>query len=282
MRIKQRVIQFITCLGLVLVASSALAEESKNPLEGQPAVRHRYELREGRFEVGPSIAFTLNRAMRDSALFGVKLEYHISDTFSVGAEVAGGVSYNTGLANELSDSYDENKETTKWEQLEKRMSDIVMVGDIRAVWTPIYGRIAIFSKLFVLYDMYFFGGFGMAMTKNRGDQDEFGNDQVDATNEGFRPGLTLPGLGMHIYFNNWISMGLEVKNVMFEDNETGADQTRGLQDDEIAQYDTCRKTGSTAGCTPTLVNADDRTFSMHWFMGVNVTFFLPTMPEVSR
>lgn len=281
MRFKQRSLQFITCLGLVLVATTAIAKEAKNPLDGQPAVRHRIELREGRFEVGPSFSFTLNRAVRDSVLFGVKLNYHIFDTFSVGAEVAGGLAYNTGLANELKDSYEENKEQALWDKKQKRMSDLVMAGDIRATWTPIYGRIAVFSKLFVLYDLYLFGGFGMAYTKNSADSTDFPNEDVDATNEGFRPGLTLPGIGMHIYFNNWVSLGLEVKNIMFEDNETGADQTRGLQDDEIAQFAACGNT-ITANCSPYLVNGDDRTFSMHWLIGVNVTFFLPLEPNISR
>jgi len=260
-------------------------------------VRHRIELREGRFEVGPSIAFTLNRAVRDSVLFGVKLEYHIWDTFSVGAEVQGGLSYNTGLANELKDSYeadgklsyndqarkaDPKKKETYWEQDQaKRMSDLVMAGDIRATWTPIYGRIAVFSKLFVLYDLYLFGGFGMAYTKNSGDPGEFGNDDVDATNEGFRPGLTLPGFGMHIYFNNWVSLGLEVKNIMFEDNETGRDQTRGLKQDEVDQFASCTAKGGET-CSPTLVNGDDRSFQMHWLIGVNVTFFFPMEPSISR
>ncbi len=281
MRLSQRSIQFITCIGLVLLTSTALAKEKKNPLDGQPAVRHRIELREGRFEVGPSISFTLNRAVRDSVLFGVKLEYHVWDTVSVGAEVQGGLSYNTGLANELKDSYAENNESEQWEKLQKRMSDMVMAGDIRATWTPIYGRIAVFSKLFVLYDLYLFGGFGMAYTKNSGDPGEFGNDDVDATNEGFRPGLTLPGFGMHIYFNNWVSLGLEVKNIMFEDNETGADQTRGLQQDEVDQFAACGNIAS-GSCSPTLVNKDDRSFQMHWLIGVNVTFFFPMEPDISR
>ncbi len=290
MRIKQRFIQFVTCLGLVLIASPAMAKEKKNPLEGTPAVRHRLELRKGRFEVGPSIAFTLNRAVRDSVLFGLKLEYHMFDTLSIGAEVAGGVSYNTGLANELKDSYEEAGNLTKdpsegqglsWEKLEKRMSDIVMAGDIRLTWTPIYGRIAIFSKLFMLYDFYIFGGFGMAVTKNRGDPAEFGNAAVDDANEGFRPGLTLPGLGLRVYINNFVALGFEVKNIMFEDNETGSDQTRGLEDDEIAQFNACSNKGST-GCVPYLINADDRTFSMHWLLGVNATFFFPMQPKISR
>lgn len=272
-------------LGLLLCAPSAMAEEKIELMGDQPAVRHRLELRENRFEAGVAWNFTLNRAMRHNMLFGVKLAYHFLDTLSAGAEIAGGFGFNTGLADELKDSYAAQNEQELWEKREQRMSDILMAGDIRLAWTPMYGRIAVFSKLFVLYDLYIFGGFGMAYTKNKGDEGDFVNlldssivDDVNAANEGFRPGLAL-GLGMHIFFNNFVSLGVEVKNIMFEDNETGMDQTRGLEADEIENYNSCK---SSKNCSPYLINSDDRTFAQHWFMGLNVTFFFPLDPNISR
>ncbi len=303
----------LPCLILLLTASSAYADagagyaKAQNFQEGMPAVRHRVELREGRFEVGPTINFTLNRLVKNSALFGVKLQYHILDQLSVGGEFAGGVSFGSALSREMKQSYiDEGtdelsgdaltahhaKGLLTWEEHESRMSNIHFVGDVRATWTPIYGRIAFFSNLFVLYDMYIFAGFGMAYIKNNFDSnssDPFHDNNdgkgVDATNEGFRPGLLFPGIGVHIYINNWIAIGLEVKNVMFEDNETGGDVTRGLTKAEREQFSDCgNQISYTSGsiCRPSVIDEDDKEFITHWFFGLNVSFFLPTVPDISR
>ena len=287
------------CLGLVLLSSVALAQktdERRRTLEGQPAVRHRYELRAGRFEIGPSFGFSLDRAMRHAFTIGAKLEYHFSDAFSVGADLGYGIGFNTGLASELEGSYEKentaaepDKGTKKWNRLTKRMSDIKFQGDVRFAWTPIYGRLAVFSKLFVLYDMYAFGGVALAYTANDGKDGEWTNpttgkvniDQVDAANEGFRAGLAL-GVGMRIYFNNWIAMGLEVKDLMFMDNETGADQTRGLSDSELDVYKTCQQGANPASCAvKPKVDSEDKKFAQHWFFGINVTFHFPMQPKVS-
>ncbi len=285
------------CLGLVLLSSTVLAqkEERRRTLEGQPAVRHRYELREGRFEIGPSFGFSLDRAMRHTFTIGAKLEYHFHDNFSVGADVGYGLGFNTGLASELEDSYADanegpscdktkNPECDQWTPLTKRMSDIKFQGDVRFAWTPIYGRIAVFSKLFVLYDMYAFGGVSLAYTANSGTDGDWmpNTDQVDQANEGFRAGVAL-GVGMRIYFNHWIAMGLEVKDLMFMDNETGADQTRGLSDSEMEVYKTCLGGANPTSCKiKPLVDGEDKKFAQHWFFGLNVTFLFPLEPKVSN
>ncbi len=284
---------FSVCLGMVLLSSVAFAqrEERRRTLEGQPAVRHRYELREGRFEIGPSFGFSLDRAMRHTFTIGAKLEYHFADAFSVGADVGYGVGFNTGLASELEESYKDAGEgpgcdkpnCDLWTPLTKRMSDIKFQGDVRFAWTPIYGRIAVFSKLFVLYDMYAFGGVALAYTANSGSDGDWvpNTDQVDAANEGFRAGLAL-GVGMRIYFNHWIAMGLEVKDLMFMDNETGADQTRGLSDSELDVYKTCLGGANPTTCTvKAQVDGDDKKFAQHWFFGLNITFLFPMQPKVS-
>lgn len=88
----------------LLIANTALAER-KNPLEGQPAVRHRHELRDSRFEIGPSFGFSVNRSLRQSITFGLKMAYHISDWFSLGADFGYGIGLDTGLTTELERQY---------------------------------------------------------------------------------------------------------------------------------------------------------------------------------
>lgn len=254
-------------LGLFLCAaiagtSAVAAAERRGPLDGQPAVRHREELRTGRFEIGPSFAFSLNRTYRHVFTAGAKLGYYITDYLSLGAEIAAGVPFDSAFTNEIKDSYTPS-ESAEWNDRHGRMSDIKMAGDIRAVFTPFAGKMSLFSALFLNYDFYAFAGFGMALLANNSN-----DPGVDATNEGFRPGVAW-GLGMHVWANRFVAIGLELKDLIFEDNETGGDRTRGLTSKEQAA-------GGFA-----IVDADDRSYINHLFIGINATFFLPTRVTIS-
>jgi len=260
------------CVGLIVLPAIALAgySEYKNPLEGQPAVRHREEVRSGRFEIGPSVSFSLNRFVRHAILIGGKLEYHIADYLSLGADLGYGVGIDTGLTSELAGQY--ANDAARWEQLRRRFADIQFAGDARLSFTPFTGKMALFSKIFLGYDFYGFGGFGFAKTKNNGSNvADFGanaGDDIDAANEGFRAGAAF-GAGIHLFFNQFVALGIEFKDILFSDNESGGDLTRGLTAEELAQK-------------KVIVNADDRKFSNHFFVGLNLTFYLPTKAEISR
>ena len=50
----------------------------KSPLEGQPDVRHKYELRQLRFEVAPTFEATVQADYKHTVSGGLKLEYHLT------------------------------------------------------------------------------------------------------------------------------------------------------------------------------------------------------------
>jgi outer membrane beta-barrel protein len=249
-------------------------DEAVVPIEDQVAIRHRYELRSGRFEVGPSFAFTLNRAFMNAFLIGLRAQYHINDYLSVGTEWNFGINFRTPLTNELDDTYkNEPNETPNpqglFDENVKRLSRIDLIGDVRLNFTPFSGKMGIFSALFIGYDFYVFAGMAFGKTSNDTEIAE-----VDETNEAFNVGFAW-GLGLHVYVNNWISVGLEFKDLMFADNETGQDVTRGREQNE---QDSCTATN---GAECRLVNGDDRRFLNHFFFGLNVTFFFPMQPEIA-
>lgn len=247
----------------LLASASAGAEDKRSPLEGQPAIRHRQQLRKMRFEIGPSANFSLNRSLRHSILVGAKAEFHFTDMLSLGAEFGYGVAFDTALTGEVEKSYESTPEAFK--ALHNRFADISLAGDVRAVFTPLSGKMGIFGKLFMGYDFYGFAGFGWAMMKNNVDQAD-----VDAANEGFRPGFAW-GLGMHLFFNRWVAMGIEVKDLIFGDNDSGGDLTRGQSENELLN--------------PTKdpeITAEDRSTMHHFFVGLNVTFFLPPSVDISE
>ena len=70
------------------------------------------------------------------------------------------------------------------------------------------------------------------------------------------------------------AIGLELKDLMFADNESGGDRTLGLEEDERAS---CAQ--DVNKCK--FVNSDDRTLLNHFFVGLNFTFFLPGTAVIS-
>src|SRR3990172_5497952 len=78
---------------LAPVAESA----RKSPLDGQPAVRHKIEYRAKRGEVAPTFEATIGASYQHTISVGPKIEYHLSDTLSVGGSLLFGTSVSTGL-----------------------------------------------------------------------------------------------------------------------------------------------------------------------------------------
>src|SRR5262249_37756663 len=87
---------------VLLCGSTAQARES--PLADQPAVRHKYELRESRFEITPTFEASISAYFRHTLSGGLKLEYHLTDALSIGGMVFFGASMNTGLMDQIVDS----------------------------------------------------------------------------------------------------------------------------------------------------------------------------------
>ena len=286
-----RILRSFVISVVVLAAGTAAAQAPEmQPLDQQVAIRHRYELRRARFEIGPTIGFSLNRAFVNAFVVGARMQFHLNEYLSLGTEWGFGINFNSALTGELESTYLETQKSDKpiigdeatrlckagitprdcfKNTIEPRLSRLKAVGDVRVNFTPFYGKLSLLSALFLKYDFYAFLGAAFGLTGNKIDDPD-----VDATNEGFNVGLAW-GFGMHIYANNWVSIGIEFKDLMFKDNESGQDVTRGLEDNEQA---VCNP-ANPATCR--LVNADDRFFLNHFFFGLNVTFFLPTKPSVA-
>ena len=258
-----RTAAFVGPLLLSFVAAPELRAEqlNENPLAGQPAIRHRIEYRSGRFEIGPSMAFSINRTYRQAIMFGAKMQYHFNDYLAVGADVGGGVGLDTGLTSEIEDSY--AADPAGWQTLHDNLSDMTLAGDARVIFTPLSGKIALFSAAYLGYDFYLFGGLGFALLSNSTN-----DPGVDEANEGFRPGGAW-GVGTRVYIGKYMAFGIEFKDLLFSDNESGGDLTRGLSSGEAGN-----------GNMP-VVDGEDTSFMNHFFFGFNYTFIFPTTPQIS-
>ncbi len=258
-----------------LLAAPLAQADRKNPLEGQPAVRHRLLLVKQRFEFAPAFESSVNADFQHTFSGGLKLEYHLSDMFSIGAVGFYGKGFNTKLnsriVDDLPETTDEGDPTPTHDEWVEHLNEIQAHGAGYLTVTPWYGKLAAFGKFFVNFDFYFSGGVAFAKLKNDccsfdvdpapgGDLDNgilADRDPNDdpAINDGTRIGAYLGG-GIHLFLSNWMALDLTVRSYLFSDNPSGLDFNADLA-----------------------VTDEDNRFLNHLFMGVGLSFFLPADVE---
>lgn len=269
--------------GVVVVSSIAALSApalARTPLSEQPAVRHKYELRQRRLEVTPTFEASVAADFKHTLSGGLKLEYHITDALSIGALGFFGTGIDTGLLDQivtsLPDAPDEERTPSKQQALD-HANTIPIHGGAGLTFTPWFGKMGLFGRAFLSWDFYISGGFGFAITKNEYDGADdgavcdsgctdpdpakrlFTDPRNDGPgNAGFNPGVQFGG-GLHVYFSNFAALDLSLRNYMFTDNPSGFD------------FNFDQK-----------VDAEDRRFLSHLFVGVGVSFFLPPKARVSR
>lgn len=259
---------------VALPAGSASAERASS-LSSEPAVRNRLLLVKKRFEATLAFESSINSDFRHSLGGGLKLEYHLSDMWSVGAVGIASTSINTGLASRiiktLPDTSMEGDPTPTAQQFEQHLNSMPLHGAGYVGITPWYGKLAAFGKFFVNFDFYFQGGLAMAQLQNdccdfstdpypgggidgNGEVVSPDNDPNDdpAINDGTQFGLYFGG-GIHVFINDFIALDLTVRDYMFSDNPSGLDFNADLA-----------------------VTEEDNRFLNHLFMGAGISFLLPT------
>jgi outer membrane beta-barrel protein len=264
----------------MVLFSSAAADARESPLAEQPAVRHKYELRDGRFEITPTFEASIAADFKHTLAGGLQLEYHLNDYLSIGAMVFFGTSFNTGLMNQVVDSLpasgQETYPTPSKDTALQHANKIPIHGGAGLTFTPWFGKLALFQRAFLSYDIYLTGGFGFAKTENdfSGDDNATTCDQNcnDSTmtpqfndprndgphNAGFQPGIQFGG-GLHLYFSEVAGVDIYIRDYMFTDNPSGLDFNHDFKIDD-----------------------SDRRFLSHLFVGLGVSFFLPTTARISH
>ncbi len=265
----------------VLVVGLAPAAQAREPLADQPAVRHKYELRAQRFEITPIFEASISAYFKHTLSGGLKLEYHLNDWLSVGGMVFFGTGLNTGLMDQIVDSLppsgQETYPTPSQQTALAHANTIPIHGGVGLTFTPWFGKLSLFSRAFLSWDLYLSGGFGFAQTKNEFSGDDtltmcdakcddpdptkhvFNDPRNDGPhNSGFQPGVQFGG-GLHLYFSDFAGIDVYIRDYMFTDNPSGLDNNFDFKVDD-----------------------SDRRFLSHLFVGVGIAFFLPAKAKISR
>jgi hypothetical protein len=280
-----------TTLVLTAFAGRAEAQEIQltGPLAGAPAVRHERLYREGRFEIAPTVSFTLLDEYRRTIFFGGRLQYNVTDWFGFGLWGAyGAVQIDTNLTTEIDQTAPRNIITAV--NINHTLNTATgaigpsnattSFSDQVAKWnwilapqvqlTPFRGKLSIFEKIFVDTDAYLFLGLAFNGIQERGNCGDGNGDPICILPSSFalqsRVALAPTfGIGLHFFATDFMSLGVEYRAIPFSWDRAGFDVSGGPNG------------------FPALgeVTSADRTFKFNQMINIDIGFGLPAKPSVS-
>lgn len=280
----------LSIVGVLMIGRAAQAQEIQltGPLAGAPAVRQLRLHRQKRIELSPTLSFTLLDEYQRTMLVGARVNYNLTDWLAVGAWGAfGAVKVTTSLTDQIQDKtsarrapVDQGGEPA--DSVNNRLTaasigpnfkdqlgtiDWVLAPQITAV--PFRGKLALFQKIFVDTDAYFFAGpafVGVSERENCGT--DVGKDCKNAFSKQSRTAIAPTfGLGLSFYSGDWMSFGLEWRALPFSMN-TGGFDTRGA--DPGGKFPDQK------------INEKDREFKFNQMLTLSVGFYLPRVLKTSE
>jgi outer membrane beta-barrel protein len=257
-------------LALALAIPTAAQAQRRSPLSDAPAIRKRVELRQTRVELGAGVASTVNETFYHGLMANVRLGFHITDWLSVSGSGAFNLAtVSTGFHGRLLDTLPTTQTQAPAPDFrapsdataDSGMNKQKMILALQAEVTPFTGKYALFGKLFAHYDFYLFAGgaFVNLAAVNAGASacsDSPASNGVCVVT-GMKPGGTF-GLGFHSFFNDFVALNVELRDVLIKDNPAGRDVNGDM-------------------------NADnkDLSFTSHLMAVLGLTIYLPATASIS-
>jgi opacity protein-like surface antigen len=274
----------------VAVSATGMAEAQElqltGPLKGAPAVRHLRLYRQGRFEIAPSVSFSLLDEYRRTILAGARLNYNIRDWLAIGVWGAAGVA---SLTTDLTDKIDAtsprdpltainvnhsgnpNGQTGTPASFADQTAKISYLVSPQLTFIPFRGKLAIFNKIFVDTDLYVAGGVAFVGIQERGDCG--GPSEIKCTNpQSFDLTSSTKiaptfGVGLTFYPSNFVSLGVEYRALPFSWNRSGFDS---------------RGAGPNGNFPDQQISSADETFKFNQLVTIALGFSFPTKPKISE
>jgi opacity protein-like surface antigen len=270
-------------------AADAQELQLTGPLKGAPAVRHLRLYRQGRFEIAPSVSFSLLDEYRRTILVGARLNYNITDWLAIGVWGAGGVVSSTTYLTDQIDIHSPRDQLTAINvahsgfpygqgkgvaplSFADQTAKISYVVSPQLTFIPFRGKLAIFNKIFVDTDLYLAGGIAFVGIQEREDCGT--QSGMTACNQPSTFSLTSRskiaptlGLGLTFYPTGFFSLGVEYRALPFSWNRAGFDS---------------RGTGPNGNFPDQQVNSNDETFKFNQFVTIALGFSFPTKPKISE
>lgn len=121
------------------------------------AVQRMYVLRNGRFELAPSIALTVNDQYVSHPALAVALNYWVTNVLAVGASFL----WYQGVESESDLNFSIRRST----RLAVPITEYQLGAHLNFTYVPIYGKFEMFNDAIFQWDSYLVGGVGMMRTR---------------------------------------------------------------------------------------------------------------------
>lgn len=273
---------------VVVLPETAQAEQLQvsGPLAGAPAVRKLRLYRKLRFEVDPTVSFTLLDQYRRQIFLGARLNYGVTDWLSVG--VWGGIStsmlgmdLNTDLTKQIQDVNASRDCNANPSNLDCKITSVNLGDDFRDQiasmnWivapqitaVPFRGKLGLFNEIFVDADLYAFGGVAIIGLDERPEcavcstQDTFPAEGRVALSPTF-------GMGFTFFTNRWTAIGAEWRALPFKWN-TGGFDVAGEDDGEAGEFPDGQ------------ISSADREFHFNQMLSLSFNMYFPRQHRISE
>jgi len=276
------------------IASQASAQEVQitGPLAGQPAVRHLRVYRAGRFNVMPTMSYTLQDEFARALFVGLEANYHFLDWLGVGIWGA----YNPAdIDTDLTSQITQTGQTTDRNRLSLPQASQFshQIGHIRwavsahLIFVPLRGKLSLFQAVFVDTDLYVFAGIAIWGIEERAGTDvaAAGCATADTTTGQSTTGCVgsqlarasrvapapIFGLGLSLYANSWFGITLEWRASVFSWNPSGTDESG---------HDRHGQPGS--GFPDGVIDGNDSRTTFTHMVQLGLTFNLPPEQSVTE
>lgn len=226
-------------VGVFGTADSAMADELTDvevddteiaSLEEGPIVRRQLLHRASRFEVQPSVLFTLNDAYVRNGIAGLSGRYFLNNSFGFGASAGVGVlQLDTNLRSHL-ESELEAGGPDDWED-ETSFSEVGFIADFGLIWVPAFGKMSVMNSLFSHYDFNVTAGMGFVHQRA---ETASGNGDPDAELEGLQP-APMFGAGLRFFVSDRTALNFELRNYL---NFSHAEISQGDADPRLGLMST--------------------------------------------
>jgi outer membrane beta-barrel protein len=296
--------RLMMALGLVVALAGGLTGSNKaaaqevqitGPLAGAPAVRHMRIYRGGRFQLQPTFGATINDEFARSLMAGLQIGYHFTDWLGLQAFF----DYDAySIDTDLTDRIGKRGQSTEFNRLslptnknfKKQIGRLQYLAGVQATFIPLRGKLALFQALFVDTDFYIFAGAAFAGVQERSDINaraaSICTDKTTwrSTNGGACNGTQdkhtnrmaiAPtfGVGLSLYFTDYLAMTLEYRAFPFRWNTSGTDEG-GLNKQ--------RKADSRGEFPDGQISDADRTFQFNQMFGLGFAFYLPAKAKITE
>jgi outer membrane beta-barrel protein len=256
---------FVTGFAIAVALAAPLAaqaQERRSPLEDAPAVRRRVELRDKRFEIGVGAGTSVGQDFYHAVMVNGRLGFHLTDWLSIAGWGAFNLtpSLKTSFHEKLMTSLPETPpamrdRTPTRDEAVQGMNRIGEAFALQLELVPFTGKFGLFSKLFMNYDFYVFGGPGFIDFK--ADTACAADNLRSCAVTGFKVGANF-GLGMHLFANDFFALNIEVRDILVRNNPAGRDENG----DGVA-------------------NDRDLGWDSNYLTSLNLMFFLPGRATIS-